>query len=372
MRSRRPRHGLAVRLLGSHLLVAIISLSAATIVTGVVGPALFHHHLLMVGREEQSAELFHVEQAYRQANLITLVVALLAALACAIAVTWWLSRRIQVPLEHLTQAATGMAGGDYSVRVPQVSGGTEVDTLAAAFNSMAHRLESTEDTRRRLLSDLAHEMSTPVSVLSVYVEGLQDGVTSWNSATSEVMAEQLGRLIRLVEDIDDVSRAEEGRIDLDYSVVSIADLTHAAATAFHDAYDAKGVILRVESAEATERVSVDRHRMAQVLDNLLSNALRHTPQGGQVSISVLDQDQETVTLAVRDTGEGLTPDQLSHIFERFYRGDTARDREHGGSGIGLTISRALVEAQGGSLNATSQGPGHGCVFTLRLPRYNAR
>lgn len=372
MRSRRARHGLTVRLLGSHLLVAVISLSAAAAVTGLVGPALFHHHLLMVGGSEESAELFHVEQAYREANLLTLLVALLTALTCALVMTWWLSRRIRVPLEHLTQAATGMASGDYSARVPQMSGGTEVDSLTEAFNSMAHRLENTEETRRRMLSDLAHEMSTPVSVLSVYLEGLQDGVTSWNSSASDVMAEQLGRLIRLVEDIDDVSRAEEGRIDLDYSDVPVADLTHATATAFHDAYDAKGVTLRVEDPQTTERVHVDRHRMAQVLDNLLSNALRHTPQGGRVTISVLEQDQDSVVLAVRDTGEGLAPDQIRHIFERFYRGDTARDREHGGSGIGLTISHALMEAQGGSLRAASQGPGHGCVFTLRLPRENTR
>lgn len=340
--------------------------------TTLVGPALFHQHILIPDSSEGSDQIVHAEQSFREANLITLLVALVSALVCALVVTWWLSRRIQVPLEQLTQATTGMANGNYNVRVPQMGAGTEVDALAEAFNSMAHRLERTEDTRRRLLSDLAHEMGTPLSVLTVYVEGLQDGVTSWNSATSEVMDEQLGRLTRLVEDIDDVSRAEEGRIDLDISEVAVSELTNSSAAAFHEAFDAKGVSLLVENAEANQRVCVDRHRMAQVIDNLLSNALRHTPPGGLVNISIHSQDETSIVLAVRDTGEGLTPDQISHIFERFYRSDTARDREHGGSGIGLTISRALMEAQGGALNAKSQGIGHGCLFTLRLPRQAIR
>ena len=340
--------GLTFRFLAAQVLVMVIGLLVAAVVATMVGPTLFHDHMLMTGPEDPSLELFHAEQAYRDANLITLAVALPTAFISALLASQWLSRRLRTSLQDLTRAATSLTAGN-------------------SFNTMADRLEHTEQVRRQMLSDLAHEMGTPLSVLTVYLDGLQDGVVDWNNATHTIMADQLTRLTRLMEDIDDVSRAQEHRIDLDLAEEGLGDLLHTAAAAAGEAYADKGVDLQVETITDTARVLVDRQRFGQVMSNLLSNALRHTPAGGQVRISVHRQGASTALIHVADDGEGIPPDQLGHIFERFYRGDAARSRDDGGAGIGLTISKALIEAHGGTLTATSPGPGRGAVFALRLP-----
>ena len=314
--------GLTFRFLAAQVLVVVISLLMAAAVATMVGLTLFHDHMLMTGREDPSLELFHAEQAYRDANLITLAVALSTALISALLASLWLSRRLRTPLQDLTRAATSLTVGNYRIRVPAGEAGPEVTTLAHAFNTMADRLEHTEQVRRQMLSDLAHEMGTPLSVLTVYLDGLQDGVVDWNNATHTIMADQLARLTRLMEDIDDVSRVQEHRIDLDLAEEGLGDLLHTAAAA-GGAYADKGVDLQVETITDTARVLVDRQRFGQVMRNLLSNALRHTPAGGQVRISVHRQGASTALIHVADDGEGIPPGQLGHIFERFYRGAPA-------------------------------------------------
>lgn len=359
--------GLTARFLTAQVMVVAISLLVAAAVASLVGPPLFHEHLLMTGLEDPSLEQFHAEQAYREANLLTLTVALPTALLCALLASLWLSRRLRTPLQDLTRAATSMAEGNYHLRVPTGETGQEVATLARAFNTMATRLEHTEQVRRQMLSDLAHEMSTPLSVLAIYLDGLQDGVVEWNITTHTVLAEQLGRLTRLIEDIDEVSRAQEHRIDLDLVTEPLGELIHTVATTIQESYQDKGVGLQATDISPAATVTVDRQRFGQVMSNLLANALRHTPAGGRVTISATQQGASTVVIDVADTGDGMTTEQLSHVFERFYRGDNARNRDHGGAGIGLTISRALIEAHGGTLTATSPGPGGGSAFTIRLP-----
>lgn len=358
--------GLTFRFLAAQILVGAISLAVAGAVASLVGPVLFHDHLLMAGLEDPSLEQFHAEQAYRDANLITLAVALPTALTSAGLVSLWFSRRLRIPLQDLTHAAASMTNGNYQVRVPAGQAGSEVTTLAHAFNTMADRLEHTEQVRRQMLSDLAHEMSTPLSVLTIYLDGLQDGVVDWNDATLTVINDQIERLTRLAEDIDDVSRAQEHRIDLDLADEDLGQLLYTSATAAQEDYQVKGVNLSLVPVTGVS-VPVDRQRFGQIMGNLLGNALRHTPPGGQVSVRVTRQGISALLIDVADTGDGMTDDQLGHIFERFYRGDSARSRDNGGAGIGLTISRALAEAHGGTLTATSPGPGQGSVFTLRLP-----
>ncbi|MFB2571764.1 ATP-binding protein [Micrococcus sp. IITD107] len=365
---RRHGHGLASRFLAAQLLVVAVSLLAALAVAVVAGPPIFHTHLLMAGRSEGSAALLHAEQAYRDANLIVLAVALGTALACALLISAWCARRIRRPLDQLSTAALAMAGGSYDTRVPPLEAGTEMDAVAGAFNTMASRLQRTEITRRRMLSDLAHELRTPVSVLTVYVDALQDGVTSWDRLTAELMSGQLRRLGRLVEDIGDVSRAQEGHLTLNRIEQSVQDLLGEVAEAHRGAFTAKGVGLEVEAGDGAGSVEVDRQRMGQVLGNLLTNALRHTPTGGTVTLRGTAHRPGRLALMVADTGEGIGAEHLPQIFERFYRGDTARNRDHGGSGIGLAIARALVEAHGGTLSAVSAGPGRGAVFTVDIPR----
>jgi len=359
-------HGanLTLRFLVAQAVVVVISLLSAVAVASLVGPLLFHDHLLMADRAD---ELRHVEQAYQDAGLITLAVAVPIAFVSALLASFWLAHKIRAPLRGLTRAATAVAGGNYDVKVPTGDAGPEVTTLAVAFNTMADRLAHTEEVRRQLLSDLAHEMGTPVSVLAVYLDGLQDEIVEWSPETQAVMSEQLQRLTRLVEDIDDVSRAQEDRIELDRAEQPLGELIHASATAAQEAYALKGVSLQAVPVTSPVFVFVDRQRFGQIMGNLLSNALRHTPAGGQVMISARRQGSETVLIDVTDNGEGLTSDQLGHIFERFYRGDAARNRDNGGSGIGLTISKALVETHGGTLTAASAGPGTGTTLTIRLP-----
>ena len=355
---------LTLRFLVAQAVVVVISLLSAVAVASLVGPPLFHDHLLMADRAD---ELRHVEQAYQDAGLITLAVAVPIAFGSALLASFWLARKIQTPLRGLTRAATAVAGGNYDVKVPTGDAGPEVTTLAVAFNTMADRLAHTEEVRRQLLSDLAHEMGTPVSVLTVYLDGLQDEIVEWSPETQTVMSEQLQRLTRLIEDLDDVSRAQEDRIELDSTELPLGELIHSSATAAQEAYATKGVSLQAVPVTTPVSIFVDRQRFGQVMGNLLSNALRHTPAGGQVTISARRQGAGTVLIDVADNGEGLTSDQLGHIFERFYRGDAARNRDHGGSGIGLTISKALVEAHGGTLTASSAGSGFGTTLTIRLP-----
>jgi signal transduction histidine kinase len=180
------------------------------------------------------------------------------------------------------------------------------------------------------------------------------------------MRQQTERLRRLAEDIQDVSRAEEGRLDLEPAVLSAAEVLRSAAQSHGAAFADKGVDLLVEAPDPALSVSVDPERFAQVFANLLNNARRHTPAGGTVSLAAT-RVADGVAFTVRDTGDGMTADQLQHVFERFYRGDHARDRERQGSGIGLTISRAIVTIHGGTLTASSPGPGGGSTFTAVVP-----
>lgn len=362
------RRTLAGRLLLGQTIVLLASFLTAGLIASLIGPQIFHDHLLQAGHVENSAEISHIETAYREANALALGLALLTSLLCAVLVTWLVSRPLRRSLNDLTDAARELSRGHYKHRVPAVGGGDELDTFASAFNSMAKRLEDVETTRRRLLADLAHELRTPIATLSVYHDALFDGVADLDVDTRTVLTAQTDRLSRLAEDIDDVSRAEEGRLRLERQPHQVTDLITTAADSARARYDDKDVALITDTAEgAGGVVEVDPNRIGQVLGNLLTNALRHTPAGGQVTLRARSESDE-VAIIVSDTGEGLLPSQLPHVFERFYRGDTARDRDRSGSGIGLTISKAIIDAHGGTITAHSDGPGQGATFEILLPR----
>lgn len=356
--------------IGTRLLVAqagvlLATIATAAVIAGIVGPPLFHEHLLQANRATDPSELDHVERAYRIASVISLGIAVVAAAALALVVTWYLGRRFQAPLTALRRAATEVARGHYDTRVPVNGAGPELDALAEAFNTVGAELAEVEETRRRLLSDLAHELRTPIATLQAYLEGIEDGVRAWDRSTHAVLSDQVTRLARLAEDLDAVSRAEEGRLALAPEPVDILDVVAAARRAVAAAYDAKHVRINMEHSHSAT-VALDRTRFLQVLTNLLDNARRHTPEGGSVTIDT-QVSEGRLTIAITDTGEGIPGSQLPHLFERFYRGDTARNREEQGSGIGLTISQAIVEAHGGHLTVHSDGPGTGATFTIMCP-----
>jgi two-component system, OmpR family, sensor histidine kinase BaeS len=360
--------GLAGRLLVAQALVLLAGTLTAWTIASTVGPQLFHAHLARASIGSTSAQTLHTEEAYQSANAISLSLALLAALLAALVVSVYQSRRIGRSVANFATAASDVAGGHYDVRVPGPGLGPEFDALASGFNQMADRLGSVEQTRRRLLADLGHEMRTPVAMLEAYLEALEDGVATLDAATAELLRAQTRRLARLSDDITSVSRAEEGQVGLHVRPVRAESVATAAADAAAEAYQAKGVHLVTNIATGLPELSLDPERMGQVLGNLLDNALRHTPTGGAVTISAtLSPGTGDVELSVADTGEGIPAAHLPHLFERFYRVDTARDRTHGGSGIGLAIAKALVEAHDGQLTATSPGAGHGSTFRILLP-----
>ena len=361
-----PR-SLATRLMLAQLGVLVASVVTAAVVAFLVGPPIFHEHLLRAGGDLTDGERLHVERAYLDASLVSLGVAFLVALAAAGLVTWLLAGRLRRPLTELSSAAREVARGRYGRRVAPAGAGAELDELGTSFNTMAARLEVVEDTRRRLLTDLAHEMRTPLATCTAYLEALDDGVAAWGPDASAVLGQQVDRLARLAADIDDVSRAEEGRLSLDLRRIPVSRLLDAAEATMRGRFAEKGVRLRVTTGLAAELfVLVDAQRIGQVLGNLLDNALRHTAAGGSVTIGSRADGYEVV-VTVDDEGDGIPAEQLPHVFERFYRGDTARDRGERGSGIGLTISRAIVDAHAGSLTACSGGTGKGATFELRLP-----
>ncbi|GAA4288663.1 sensor histidine kinase [Georgenia daeguensis] len=363
------RWGLGARLLAAIIAVVLVAASTALAIAVVIGPVLFHDHLLLAGGEDNVVE--HAERAFDDASAISLSLALLAGLATSVVVSVFLTRRIARSLGSVRQAAGRVADGDYAVRVPEVGMGAEFDDLARAFNTMATDLERIEQTRTRLLADLAHEMRTPVATLDAYLEAIQDGFERADAGTLVMMREQVGRLARLAEDISLVTTAEEGRLSMRREPVEVGELVSAAVTQAGARYAAEGVELTVRAPDDARRtvLMADPDRLGQLLTNLLDNALRHTPTGGRVEAGA-ERAGGVVRLRVADTGTGIAAEHLSHVFERFYRADSARDRAHGGSGVGLAIVRSIARAHGGRVTVESEGAGRGAVFTVELPVRN--
>jgi len=362
---RRLRHSLAGKLLVAQLLVIVAGSVTLLLVALSLAPGLFRDHVreaLGIVPEDVSR---HLDHAFDDAVLVALGVAIGAAALTAAAVSWFLSVRIVRPLGQLARAAERIAQGNYGERVP-VTGSDELTILAAAFNDMAASLESAELRRRQLLSDLAHELRTPLATIEGYLEGVRDGVMPASAETWAVLETESGRLRRLVDDLQKVSRAEERQLDLRIRPVSPAAIVAAAVQAAEPAYLAKKVELRCTVDERLPQLAADPDRIGEVLANLLDNALRHTPPGGRVEV-LAERHGDDVELVVVDSGEGIPPEHLGRVFERFYRVDSGRTRAMGGSGIGLAIARALVEAHGGRIRAESEGAGQGARFIVTLP-----
>ncbi len=340
------------------------SIITAGLVASIIGPGLFHDHLLLIAQEPSSGEFQHIERAFIDAGVASLAVGLMVALVLAIVLSWYDTKRLRQPLDQLTLAARRVSAGDFAARVPATGFSSELEAVGKAFNGMARRLAATEETRRRLLADVSHEVRTPIATLTALLEAVADDITPWNVETQNLLMLQAERLQRIARDLDAVSRAEEGRLALVLEAADMHELVDRAVATARSRYRVKGVAL--EQCADRLAVVVDPQRVDQVLGNLLDNALRHTPPGGRVRINGTQHGATTV-VTVTDTGDGLTADQLDQIFERFYRADAARDRDAAGAGIGLTISRSLAIAHGGSLTAASAGPGQGSTFTLTLP-----
>ena len=360
------RGSLGRRLLAALALVLAIAGITAWLVAGAVGPYIFHDHLILGDSRSPEDLVAHAEIAFRTASVLALTIGLAAAMIAALLVSVFLTRRIGASLAALAAAARQVAGGRYEARVPSPGMGMEFDELVEAFNHMASRLEASENLRHRLLSDVAHELRTPVATMNAYLEGLEDGMAVLDAETAALLRAQGARLIRLSEDLSAVTRAQSGEIGLALAHLDPAAILRLAGLAAQDRAEALGVELVVQADTPLPQVLADPDRMAQVVGNLVDNALRHTAPGGRV---VLDarRAHDTVLLSVSDTGDGIEPEHLPYVFERFYRAESARDRTSGGSGIGLAIAKALVEVHGGTVKAESDGRGQGAWFTVTLP-----
>ncbi|HEY5845612.1 MAG TPA: ATP-binding protein [Microlunatus sp.] len=364
-RRRAPAPGFATRLLIAQSLVLVAGAVTTWLVAAAVAPSIFYEHLRRAGIAPLPAEMTHVEEAFASALLISLAVAVAAAAAMALAVTWYFSRRMQRAIGAVADAGAEIAAGHYAAPVPRPGLGREFEQLTTSLVQLADRLDNTEITRRRMLADLAHEMRTPLATLDAHLEAIEDGVRVIDPPTLTILQDSSRRLGRLAQDISAVSQAQEGNLEIRPELVEVDEVLHAAINAAADSYRAKGVTL-LDPATVRATVQVDPHRMGQILGNLLDNALRHTPSGGTVTLTA-DIRHPWVEITVHDTGEGIVAEHLPHIFERFYRADGSRATTRAGSGIGLTIARALVDAQGGRISAHSDGPGTGATLTINLP-----
>lgn len=359
----KPLLGLR-RSLGWKLFLSYILIIAVTVVV-LAGTANFHTSTALNRHitEMQTAVLGGVDAAkeldvslHAAINEIIVVAAFVAILAAAI-VSVFTVRRIVTPLQAMIAGSQSIAGGDYHQRISVVSR-DEIGILAQAFNQMADALEQTDQRRLELIGDVAHELRTPLSSIRGTMEGLVDGVLPPDPATFLGVQHEVARLQRLVHDLEELSRAEAGQIPLNRRAMEARALVTPAVERLQIQFEDKGVALSVDVPSGLPPAWADPGRITQVLLNLLGNALQYTPAGGQANVHVWCQDQEML-IAVQDKGLGIAPEHLTHIFERFYRVDKSRSRAGGGSGIGLTISRHLVEAHGGRLWATSPGIGQG-------------
>jgi two-component system sensor histidine kinase BaeS len=288
----------------------------------------------------------------------------LAICGVALVVSLGLSRVISRPLTDLTAATRAVAAGDLGVRVPTRYPG-EMGELAVAFNQMTSELAHADELRRNMTADVAHELRTPLSVIRGKLEGVLDGIYPATPEHLEPILDETRLLGHLVEDLHLMALAEAGQLTLEKRPLDVGDLLRDAQVNFSPQAADRGVLLALDLPPGLPQVMADWRRIAQVLGNLVTNALRHTPEGGRVTLSAA-LVEGGVEVAVTDTGSGIPPEDLSYIFERFWRGEKSRSRAAGGSGLGLAIARQLVELHGGTIGVEN-ALGQGARFRFTLP-----
>jgi two-component system sensor histidine kinase BaeS len=369
------RRHLGAKLLLSYSIVILVGVAVLAGTSQLAAPSAFYHHApgmqsMMGGPgpeplpgRDMMVDLYH---SFRNSFNEALAYAVLAATVAAVAVGLFFSRRVIAPLRSIMSASQRIADGHYDERV-QVSGEDEIAELAGRFNQMAEKLEQVESMRRRLIGDVSHELRTPLTAIKGSMEGLMDGILPAADETYQQIYQEAGRLARLVDDLQELSRVEAGAYQLKPEPVQLAGLIDRLARQLAPRSEAQRVKLEVDLQADLPKVLADQDRLVQILTNLIANALQYTPSGGSVRISASVLEGE-MQVSVRDSGIGIPPEHLAHIFDRFYRVDKSRSRQAGGgSGIGLTIAKYLVEAHGGKIRAESPGEGEGSRFTFTLP-----
>ena len=366
------RDRLGAKLFVTHLIVIFVGVVILAITIQIAIPAVFTRHMggmmtqpMMGGISQGSGFGRSLFDNFRASMFEALGYAVTASVLVALFVSLLLSRRIVEPIRTLTDASQHIAEGHYDERVV-VNGSDEIAHLATRFNQMAVQLEQVESMRRQLIGDITHELRTPLTSIRGYMEGLVDGVLPSDAETFNQIHHEAERLSRLVDDLQELSRVEAKAFSLDVRSVAVSDLVQTTVKRLSPQARDKHIGLEYSLPADLPPIQADEDRITQVLVNLVANAIHYTPEGGKVTISAARQADD-VLVSVKDSGIGIAPEHIANLFTRFYRVDKSRSRTTGGgSGIGLTIAKHLVEAHGGRIWAESQGEGWGSIFTFSL------
>jgi len=375
---------LGVKLLFSYIAILIVIVIVMMIVIPFSAPYAYNHYMMSSGTPQPGMGTVMMGQGqgggpglgrglgqaqglsnFRAGLAESLVYAMLAATAVVAFVSVFFTRRVVTPLREMTLASQRIAKGHFEERV-KVNGTDELAELSESFNQMAGQLEGVESMRRRLIGDVSHELRTPLTAIKGYMEGLMDGVFQPEAETYQQIFAEADRLSRLVDDLQELSRVESKAYALELQPLDFSPLVETAIKRLSLNAREKQIELRSNIPADLPNLIADPDRITQVLTNLLGNAIAYTPVGGSVTITA-SRKAENILISVTDTGIGIAPEHLKHIFDRFYRVDKSRSRQAGGgSGIGLTIARHLVEAHGGHIWVESAGDGHGSTFAFTL------
>lgn len=361
------------RIVAAHMVVVIVGVTVilvmAWVTTQHLVPASVQARVDDLAQAQDPEAVTQATAAlldtFRNSIFTAVLVAALGAIIAGLVSGLLLARQILRPLQEIASSSQRIADGRYSERVA-VSGNDELAMVATHFNQMAQALEEVEEQRIRLIGNVAHELRTPLTALSGYLEGLMDGLFPSDPETFADMYQEVRRLQRLVDDLQALSRVESGRMSLKVETFAARPVVERVVSQLRPQAESKDLRLTIDCPAASTTVRADPDRTAQVLVNLIGNAIHYTPEGGMITVCV-EAGEAHVDVHVKDTGIGVPAEALPYLFERFYRVDASRSRRSGGSGIGLTIARHLAWAMGGDLTASSPGRGKGSTFTLTLP-----
>jgi signal transduction histidine kinase len=340
-------------------------------------PSAFEGHLefmnsLVTGEgdviSEHNRNLF---ESFRSAFYESLQFALHVSLICAIVISVFFSREFVRPIRELSRVSRKISEGNYSQRIPlskelSISEMDELKQLAINFNQMASKLENTENLRRQLIGDVSHELRTPISLIKASMEGLIDGIVPMNNKTFYQVQVEADRLSKLVNDLQELSIIESGAYKINKEKSDINEVISSVISNLAPQFLNKHIQVSSNTKNSKITVNFDIDRMKQVLTNILANAYQYSEESGKVNITSSTKNDH-VEISISDTGRGISVENLPHIFTRFYRVDKSRSKNCGGSGIGLTITKQLVEAHGGKIWAKSQGENKGTTITFTLP-----
>lgn len=303
------------------------------------------------------------EELFLQRTTLALGLAALAGVLAAVAMGIFLAGRLLKPIRRLTRASQALARGDLQQQVP-VASNDELGQLTTTFNQMSTDLALADQQRKRMTADITHDLSTPLQIISGYIEMLEEGEVPLTPQRIEIIKTEIGHLRRLVGDLSTLTQVEAGGLDIQLQPVSPLHLLESVHHAYQPIAAHQGVALTLQIPPAAPLISVDEGRMVQVLKNLVENALRYTPPGGHIELGM--QVGERIEMYVQDSGTGIEPEDLPLVFDRFYRADKARGGNSGKMGLGLAICKALVSAQGGTISANSPGKGQGTTMRVSL------